>query len=150
MNISDRFRDTSLAYCYELYVICSKIIYGHFLVCAHYYFSIDIALNPLSSIIIQNKLDGDNYVDCKYNLDTVLMIDKHKWVLTTPCSNEPIVEYTNDQIVEYWKASDEMAKCYILGFMNSILQQQHRGIETATDIMFSIDEMFVNLGRQEK
>ncbi|PON59034.1 hypothetical protein PanWU01x14_161530, partial [Parasponia andersonii] len=43
-----------------------------------------------------------------------------------------------------------MAKCYILGSMSNILQQQHRGIKTAIDIMLSVDEMFASLGRQAK
>ncbi|PON81075.1 Zinc finger, CCHC-type, partial [Trema orientale] len=43
-----------------------------------------------------------------------------------------------------------MAKCYILGSVSNILQQQHRGIDTAVDIMLSIDEMFASLGRQAR
>ena len=43
------------------------------------------------------------------------------------------------------KAANKTAMCYILGFMNNILQQQHCGIETIADIMFSIEEMFANL-----
>ena len=78
-----------------------KIIYGCLLIYAYYYFSIDMALNPLSTILTQNKLNGDNYVDRKQNLDMVLMVDKHKWVLITQCPDEPIVESTNDQIDEY-------------------------------------------------
>ena len=43
-----------------------------------------------------------------------------------------------------------MAKCYMLGSMNNILQKQHHGMETITDSMFSMDEMFASLGRQAK
>ena len=43
-----------------------------------------------------------------------------------------------------------MAKYYMLGSMNNILQQQRRGMEIATNITLSIDEMFDNLRRQEK
>ena len=43
-----------------------------------------MSLNPLSTILSSNKLEGDNYVDWKRNLDIVLTVDKHKWVLTTP------------------------------------------------------------------
>ena len=111
-----------------------------------------MALNPLSTILTQNKLDGDNYVDQKCNLDIVLMPDKHKWVLTTPCPDEPTAKSINDQIAEYnrWKASDEMAKCYMLGSMNNILQQQHRSMETTVNIMFSINEIFTYLRRHAK
>ena len=116
------------------------------------YFSVDMALNPLSTLLTQNKLDGENYVDWKRNLDIVLTADKHKWVLTTPCPAEPIEESTNDErnLYDKWKQSDEMAKCYILGSVSNILQQPHRGIDTAVDIMLSIDEMFASLGRQAR
>ena len=51
----------------------------------------NMSLNPLSTILSSNKLEGDNYVDWKRNLDIVLTVDKHKWVLTTPCPQ------TNDE-----------------------------------------------------
>ena len=54
-----------------------------------YLFSIDMALNPLSTLLIQNKLDGENYVDWKCNVDIVLTADKHRWVFTTPCLAQP-------------------------------------------------------------
>ena len=41
-----------------------------------------------------------------------------------------------------------MTKCYILGSMSNVLQQQHRSMKTATDIMSSVDEMFAGLGGQ--
>ena len=80
-------------------------------------FSVDTALNPLSTLLTQNKLDGENYVNWKRNLDIVLTADKHKWVLTTPCPAQPTEESTNDErnLYNKWKQSNEMAKCYILG-----------------------------------
>ena len=43
------------------------------------YFSVDMALNPLSTLLTQNKLDGENYVDWKRNLDIVLTADTNCW-----------------------------------------------------------------------
>ena len=51
-----------------------------------------MALNPLFTLLTQNKLDSDNYVDWKSNLDIVLTVDKHKWVLFTPCLTASTVE----------------------------------------------------------
>ena len=56
---------------------------------------IDIALNPLSTLLTQNKLDSNNYVDWKRNLDIVLTTDKYKWVLFTPCPEAPTKESSN-------------------------------------------------------
>ena len=60
---------------------------------------------------------------------------------TAQSSNEQLMEY------ERWKQSDEMAKCYILGSMRNVLQQQHHSMETAVDIVTSVDEMFAGLDR---
>ena len=89
-----------------------------------------MTLNPLYTLLTQNKLDNNNYVDWKHNLDIVLMVDKHQWVLYTPCLVAPTVESSNEQLIEYerWKQSDRMAKCYILGSISNVLQQQYRSI----------------------
>ena len=55
-----------------------------------------MALNPLSTLLTQNKLDSDNYVDWKRNLDIVLATDKYKWLLFTPCPVAPTVESSNE------------------------------------------------------
>ena len=52
----------------------------------------------------------------------MLMTNKHKWVLFTPCPTVPIVESSNEHLMEYekLKQSDKMAKCYILGSMSNV------------------------------
>ena len=39
-----------------------------------------------------------------------------------------------------------MAKCYILGPMSNVQQQQHRSMETTANIMSNVDEMFTGFG----
>ena len=46
-------------------------------------------LNPLSVILNQNKLNGQNYVDWKRNLFIVLTAEDYKYVLTMPCPAQP-------------------------------------------------------------
>ena len=46
--------------------------------------------------------------------------------------------------------SDEIARCYILASISNVLQQQHRNMETAADMIYSIAEMFGSQGRQAK
>ena len=43
----------------------------------------------LATILIQNKLTENNYVEWKHNLDIVLTVEDHIYVLSTPCPSEP-------------------------------------------------------------
>ena len=50
-----------------------------------------MVLNPLSIIVTQNKLNSDNYVDWKCNLDILFTTEKHKWVLNIEYTSSPKV-----------------------------------------------------------
>ena len=50
------------------------------------------SFSPLVTILNQNKLNGFNYVDWKKNLDIVLTVEEHKYVLTQPCSSFPSLD----------------------------------------------------------
>ena len=47
------------------------------------------AFSPLATILTQNKLTRNNYVEWKRNLDIVLTAEDHIYVLSTPCPPEP-------------------------------------------------------------
>jgi len=119
---------------------------------ALFYFSAIMSLSPIAQILSTNKLVGENYVDWKRNLDIVLTVDKHKHVLTTPCPLEPNDDSTQEERDAYtaWMRSDEIARCYILASISNVLQQQHRNMLTAADMIYSISEMFGSQGRQAK
>ena len=81
-----------------------------------------------------------NYVDSKRNLDIVLIVDKHKWILTTPCppqTNDDSTQEDKDALAA-WLRSDEIVRCYILASMNDVLQPQHHDIETAADMLYNL------------
>ena len=59
--------------------------------------------NPLTTILNQNKLVGYNYVDRKRNLDIILTTSGYKYVLTTPCPEEPGPDASQDQKDLYTK-----------------------------------------------
>lgn len=111
-----------------------------------------MTLSPLTTILSQNRLTGENYVDWKRNLDIVLTVDGHKYVLTTPCPPKPSNDSTQEEKDAYkaWLRSDEVARCYILASVNNVLQQQHRDIDNAADMIYSITEMFGAQGRQAR
>ncbi|EXC06496.1 hypothetical protein L484_000106 [Morus notabilis] len=46
--------------------------------------------------------------------------------------------------------SDEIARCYILASISNVLQQQHRNMLTAADMIYIIAEMFGSQGREAK
>ena len=47
------------------------------------------AFSPLATILTQNKLTKNNFIDWKRNLDIVLTAEDHAYVLTTLCPEEP-------------------------------------------------------------
>ena len=63
------------------------------------------AFSPLATILTQNKLIRNNYVQWKRNLDIVLTIEDHIYVLTTACPLEPLANATTAVKSEYdkWK-----------------------------------------------
>ncbi|KAL5571010.1 hypothetical protein UlMin_020607 [Ulmus minor] len=100
--------------------------------------------DSLSSILNQKKLTGDNFAYWKRNLLIVLSFEKYKYVLEKEC---PLVPKENAHTAESmtfdkWVNSNEIARCYMMASMNSILQKQHEGYLNARDIMHNIEDMF--------
>ncbi|KAH0764750.1 hypothetical protein KY285_000621 [Solanum tuberosum] len=85
--------------------------------------------NLLSSILIQNKLEGPNY-ECPIK------------------SADP----TDEEVQAYdkWVKADEMARCYILASMANVLQHQHQSMTSAYDMLASLKEMFGEQNRAAK
>ncbi|XP_017972540.1 PREDICTED: uncharacterized protein LOC108661156 [Theobroma cacao] len=109
-------------------------------------------MNPLSILLNKCTLNGDNYCEWKRNLNIVLNYDKITWVLF---DYEPkaLTHQSTPQDIEYhkkWHDANELAKCYILASMNSILQKQHEGMGNAADIMSHLHEMFGTKTRSAK
>ena len=81
------------------------------------------SFSPLVTILNQNKLNGFNYVDWKKNLDIVLTVEEHKYVLTQLCPSFPSLDAPPEEKKQYyrWQKSNEMAKCYILASISNVL-----------------------------
>ena len=82
------------------------------------------AFSPLATILTQNKLTENNYVEWKRNLDTVLTAEDHIYVLSTPCPPEPPANAAPavKRKFDKWKKSNGMACCYMLASMAGVLQ----------------------------
>ena len=52
------------------------------------------AFSPLATILTQNKLTVNNFIEWKINLDIVLTAEDHAYVLTTSCPEEPVTGTT--------------------------------------------------------
>ncbi|KAL5578414.1 hypothetical protein UlMin_020113 [Ulmus minor] len=98
----------------------------------------------LSSILNQNKLTGDNFTDWKMNLLIVLSFEKHKYVLEKYCPPVPKENASSAESMTFdnWVNSNEIARCYMMASMNSVLQKQHEGYLNTRDIMHNVDDMF--------
>ncbi|XP_020245173.1 uncharacterized protein LOC109823299 [Asparagus officinalis] len=107
------------------------------------------SFNPLSAILNQNKLNGQNYVDWKTNLNIVLTTEGYKSVLTNPKPSEPTPDSSQEDKDKFEKRvkANDMAKCYILASMSNVLQHQHQYYTVASDILFNLKEMFGSQGR---
>ncbi|XP_022850432.1 uncharacterized protein LOC111372359 [Olea europaea var. sylvestris] len=86
------------------------------------------------------------------NLNIVLTAEKHKFVLDEVCPEAPKDDSTESQKAAYekWHHSDKMACCYILASMSNVLQQKHQNMQTAFDIMESLQEIFGHQSRQAR
>ena len=99
---------------------------------------------PLAIILYQNKLIGPNYVDWKKNLDIVLTAEEYKYILTKERPNIPATNAPRLKIERYEKLvkDDDMACCYILTLMSSILQHYLKDYFSARYMILSLKEMF--------
>ncbi|KAL5549067.1 hypothetical protein UlMin_004298 [Ulmus minor] len=103
-----------------------------------------MAQGSLSSILNQKKLTGDNFTDWKRNLLIVLSFEKHKYVLEKDCPLVPKenASFEESMTFDNWVNSNEIARCYMMASMNSVLQKQHEGYLNAMDIMHKVEDMF--------
>ncbi|KAL5545007.1 hypothetical protein UlMin_008791 [Ulmus minor] len=100
--------------------------------------------DSLSSILNQNKLTGDNFVDWKRNLLIVLSFEKHKYVLEKECPPVPNENASSAESMAFdnWVNSNAITRCYMMASMNSVLQKQHERYINAREIMHNIEDMF--------
>ena len=82
-------------------------------------------------------------------MDIVLTADGYKYVLTTPKPSKPGPDSSKEdkEKFEKWVKANNMAKCYILAYVSNVIQHQHQLFIVASDILFSLKEMFGSQGR---
>ena len=102
-----------------------------------------MSFNPIAIILNQNKFTEPNYVDWKRNLDIVLTAEGYKYVLTEERPDLFAANAPRADLERYkkWVKANEMARCYILASMSSVLQHQLKDYLSAY-IILSLKEMF--------
>ena len=107
-------------------------------------------LSPLASILKENKLTGENYVDWKRNLDIVLASEDYEFVLRDPrpAPEEGVNPTAAMRTAQAnWDKANRMVNCYIMASISNVLQTQCEGKETAAEMLTSISGMFADTNR---
>ena len=103
--------------------------------------------NPIIALLAHEKLDDDNYIKWKSNINIVLICENQKFVITEEGPLEPHATASRNVREKYdsWQLANNKASCYMLASMNDVLRTKHENMETAYEIWESLSSMF---GRQ--
>ena len=95
-------------------------------------------------ILSQKPMDGTNYNQWKTNLYIVLNYEKIKFILTTPKSNEPAADASQQIQTQYseWQKANIAVRYYILANVAYHLQEQISKLESGAEMIQTVDGMF--------
>ncbi|KAK5819606.1 hypothetical protein PVK06_024622 [Gossypium arboreum] len=85
-----------------------------------------MAPTPLLNILIENKLNENNYKEWKKNLIIVWSCEKLKTIIDNKCPPA-----TQAKPRKHWEEFDEIACCYLLASMIKTLYKQLESYKTA-------------------
>ncbi|XP_038882326.1 uncharacterized protein LOC120073576 [Benincasa hispida] len=100
--------------------------------------------NSIIQLLASEKLNGDNYSAWKSNLNTILVVDNLRFVLTEECCQAPAsnANRTIREAYDRWIKANEKARVYILANMSDVLAKKHESLATTKEIIDSLREMF--------
>ncbi|KAA0047871.1 gag/pol protein [Cucumis melo var. makuwa] len=100
--------------------------------------------SSIVQLLASEKLNGDNYATWKSNLNTILVVDDLRFVLTEECSQTSASNAyrTSQKAYDRWIKTNEKARVYILASMSDVLAKKHESIATTKEIMDSLKGMF--------
>ena len=92
--------------------------------------------NPIIALLANEKLNGDNYIKWKSNINIVLICENQKFVLTEECPPEPHANAPRIVREKYdsWQMANNKAHSYMLACMNDVLRTKHENMETAYEM----------------
>ena len=98
------------------------------------------ASNPIIALLANESLTVDNFVKWKSNVNIVLVCENNRFVLTEECPAEPAANAARSvrEPYERWIQANNKARAYMLASMSDMLRLKHERIETAIEIMDSL------------
>ena len=108
--------------------------------------------SSIISLFGAKKLTGENYAIWKNTINTVLVINDHKFVITKKCSPAPgsnVAKNVRDAYDRWIKVNDN-AKVYILAGLTEVLAKKHETMINAREIIESLHNMFRQLSTHIK
>ena len=92
--------------------------------------------NPVTALLANEKLTGDNYMKWKSNMNIVLICENHMFVLNEECPEVPALTAAKIVREKYdnWILSNNKAKCYMLASMSDVLRKKFETVETTYEI----------------
>ncbi|XP_073121767.1 uncharacterized protein [Henckelia pumila] len=108
--------------------------------------------NPIMSLLANNTLTGENFPKWKSNINIVPVSENNRFVLTDECPPIPPTNATRAVKEPYdrWIAFNNKAKAYMLASMSDSLRIKMEPMETAFDIMKSLQGMFGKQSEQAR
>ncbi|TYK11933.1 gag/pol protein [Cucumis melo var. makuwa] len=103
--------------------------------------------SSIVQLLASEKLNGDNYAAWKSNLNTILVVEDLRFVLTEECPPTPTsnANRTSREAYDRWIKANEKACVYILVSMFDVLAKKHESLAMAKEIMDSLKGMFGQL-----
>ncbi|KAA0034961.1 gag/pol protein [Cucumis melo var. makuwa] len=100
--------------------------------------------SSIVQLLASEKLNGDNYAVWKSNLNTILVVDDLRFVLTEECPQTPTsnANRASRKAYDRWIKENEKAHVYILASMSDVLAKKHEFLAMAKEIMDSLKGMF--------
>ena len=102
------------------------------------------ASNPIITILASEKLNGENFVEQKCNMNIVLVCENYKFVLLKECLLEPTANATCTVQEAYDRQiqANNKAPYYMLAGMADVLMLKCEKMEIENEIMESLQAMF--------
>ncbi|XP_038881507.1 uncharacterized protein LOC120073021 [Benincasa hispida] len=103
--------------------------------------------NSIIQLLASDKFNGEGYSNWKSNLNTILVVDDPRFVLTEECP--PISNLTANRsfqdAYDMWVRVNEKARAYILVSIFDVFNKKHEAMPTTHEIMASLQDMFEQL-----
>ncbi|XP_038899062.1 uncharacterized protein LOC120086462 [Benincasa hispida] len=100
--------------------------------------------NSIIQLLASDKFNEEGYSNWKSNINTILVVDDLRFVLTKerpPVPSSTVTRNVRD-VYDSCIRANEKARAYILASISDVLNKKYEVIPTAREIMASLQKMF--------